>query len=347
MSDASVLSYHEIVDADEGLHPVAPDAHFTAVETNYYGFNCASAGLDAHLYMWFHPAMKVMMLDFFIYRGLCDGQLSATYHNHVNYLPMPADISDYTMEAGSLSVRLQTIKPLKEIRITAKDPKVGLDLQWTTYGSGPPVGRPGGGHFTQLMRNVGTLQLRGKTYDLAGHFVRDRSFSYFRTEDAQLGPPYNWLSGWWAPDTGFHCTLLDTSIFKAPEFGPEWDKHISTGDASKTMIWEKAGAKTPSLNLRYGWWLEKGELRRLVDVKPNTKLAPGTTRPASCELDITDETGAVHRVRGKTLSHVKHFTIQNNENSICFMDWEVDGRHGNGNLETVYTNDHLHDDIWK
>jgi hypothetical protein len=347
MTDAATLDYAAIVPADEYLHPVPPGTHFTAVETNYFGFNCADAGLDGHLYMWFHPALGVMMADLFLYRGILGGQLSADYHNHVNYLPMPRDVDDYEITMGSCHIHISVIEPLQKIAFKITDPKAGLAIDWLSIAAGPPVGRPGGGHFTQLMRNEGTLVLRGEHLPINGNFIRDRSFNYFRTEDAQLGPPYNWITGWWKTGQAFHCTILDTSIFPQPEFGPDWHLHVGIGDASKTMIWEKAGAKTPSLNLRYGWWLENGEVRHLKSVRNRTILAPGTTRPVGAELEILDETGATHHVIGTVRSHVLHYPIMNNENSVCFMDWELAGEIGHGNLEVVYTNQHLRNDRWR
>jgi hypothetical protein len=39
--------------------------------------------------------------------------------------------------------------------------------------------------------------------------------------------------------------------------------------------------------------------------------------------------------------------MMNFENAVCFMDWTLDGTLGHGNLELVYTNEHLRADRWR
>lgn len=339
-------AFHPVLPEDEYLHPPANDT-FTAVETNFFGCNVPEADLDIHLYFWYRPGIGIMSVDFYAFRGLRETQLSADYHTHHAIIPMSPSIDDHTVTVGTCTIRVRVIDPLREILIDIKDPRADLAVTWRTTAALEPVGRPGGGHFTQLMANEGTFRLRGEEHRISGHFIRDRSYGYTRTEDSQVGPPYNWITGWWGDQQAFHAAILDTSVFDSPEFGPGWDQHENVTGTHDTMIWEdQSHTQTPTLNLRYGWWSENGVTYGLTDADLTTHLAPGTVRPVGATLTLTDERGSVHRLTGRVISQVPHFAIFNNDNRVSFMEWTDGDRHGLGNLTIVYTNEHLWGDRW-
>src|SRR5215472_7516769 len=101
MSDSKSLNFVEMQDADEYLHPVGPDAHFTALETNLYGFNCTKHGIDGLLYLWMHPALNMSTMMICVWKGWKKQQLAADYFNQHDYLPMPKDLADYKLQLGT------------------------------------------------------------------------------------------------------------------------------------------------------------------------------------------------------------------------------------------------------
>jgi hypothetical protein len=333
--------YVPVVEADEFLHPVPPDAHHTYLESSYFGFNCPSAGLDGQIYIWFHPALRVMTFMIYIFKGINHDQLAAEYFNEHVYLPMLPDIRDYELRLGTCRIRVKVVKPLEEMHIRIEDAPRSLDLDWVTRAAAPPIGRPGGGHLTQLMENSGTLSLRGETYDIAGYFVRDRSWGYNRGEEPQMGPPYNWTTGLFGPKLGFLAAVLDTSIFpEIPEYGPNWFRRLDLGDATKTMRWD-SNAEAGGINLRHGWWWAGGAPRQLVDVGITTRLLPGKRVPAGVEMLIRDETGERHAVTGQLLSYMPKMYGQNCVSDTCFMRWTYGQEIGYGEMLIVYDNEHL------
>jgi hypothetical protein len=340
MIQAPKLAFVPISKRDEYLHPVAPDAHYTALETNLYGFNCPAAGLDGELYAWYHPALKVMGFMIYIYRGGKRHQLEAEYFNEYTYLPMIADNADYRLQMGSCGVHVKVVKPLEEIIIEIDDARRGLQLHLVTRGVFSPVGRPGGGHFTQLMENEGTLQLRGETYDIAGWFVRDRSWGQNRPEHIQPGPPANWMTGWFGRDLAFHMSVLDTSLLALPEYGPDWTKHFNVTEVEKSMKYE-SGGMTPDINLRGGWWYAGDRPLALESAEVTSTVYPGTVMPSGTQLKIRDVAGNVHEVKGETLSFIPKMHGQNVVCGICFTKWTCGDRVGYGELMAVYDNEHL------
>src|SRR5205085_293848 len=134
---------------DEGFHPVAPDHDFTASETNYFGFSIPEHNINAEIYLWAHPRFGVAAGGVFIYKGVKRQTLAADYHNFFTYQPMPQNGADYELAVG-LKVKVE--EPLKRVRISYADPEAATEFTVTLTGIAPPVGRPGGGHFTQSCR---------------------------------------------------------------------------------------------------------------------------------------------------------------------------------------------------
>lgn len=343
MSEQRSTDFVAIRPEDEFLHPVSEGAHYTSLESSYFGFNSPAAGVDGQIYVWFHPALKVMTFMIYVWKGIKRHQLSADYFNEHVYLPMVDQIGDYTVEMGSCKIHIKVVKPLEEIRIEIDDMARGFKLDWTTTAVFPPVGRPGGGHFTQIMHNTGELVLRGESYDIDGYFARDRSWGYTRGEEPQKGPPYNWMTCIFGPDLAFHVAVLDTSIFPhVREFGPDWNKAIDEGEATKTMRWDSVA--TPySSNLRGGYWFEDSPTpRKLVNARNRTTLGGDDYTPMAIELELEDETGAVHKLTGRTVSFMPKLYGQNCVSNNAFVEWDYNGRKGYGEMLVVYDNEHLH-----
>lgn len=341
------VPFFPIVPEDDYLHPVGPDAHYTAIETNLYGFDIPEHDINCNIYLLWHHALKTMSLHVFVHKGrrLLPHQLAADYFSEHLYLPAPTDISDFTVQAGSLTYRSYIVDPLDDIRIEADDAKHGFSLRLAYRAALPPVGRPGGKHFTQLLKTSGELVLDGETYTIDGHYMRDRSWSYNRPEEPELTPPYRWMTGWVYDDAGavaksFVIAWIDVGVLDDPRFGPNWNELVKGPDGSGENKWESGGA-TPSLNLRSGWVSVDGVPRPVVRIDTRTLFEDKGPTVRTFEVVITDDQGDTHRFTARTQSMMPKMYWQN---LVCYMhlvELESDGLRGHGDLMDTYSGAHI------
>jgi hypothetical protein len=338
----AAIDFSPVTEADEYLHPIAPDAHFTSIETNLYGFNIPEADIQCNIYALWHGALGTMQMHIFVYRGArtLPHQLAADYFNEHLYLPAVQDIADYRLALGSCQVHFRTVEPLKDIRLEFVDEPRRFALDLRMRAAMPPVGRPGGKHFTQLMKTSGSLRLDAVDYRIDGFYVRDRSWSYLRPEEPEPSPPYRWMTGWTGSDSGFVVAWIDTGLLDGAEFGPDWNRRLDPEHA-RFSKWE-SGGKTPSLNLRSGWFAVDGRPRPVVSMEARSIVADDSRlRMKGIELDIEDVDGVVHRVRARTRSLMPKMYWQNLLTYMHFMDLECDGRAGHGDLMDTYSTHHV------
>lgn len=371
----SAVDFSPVLPEDDWLHPVAADAPYDSVETYLCGFNIPHEDINSNIYLLWHPVLRTMSMQVFVYRGarLLPHQLAADYYVEHQYLPMqPLDNGgdrDFRFAMGSCAVRVQIVSPLDEMRIEIDDPDRQFHLDLRYRAALPPVGRPGGHHFTQLMKTSGELLLDGKPYAIDGFYMRDRSWGYRRPEQPERTPPYRWMTGWFneppdrannlsirpprgpsrswggpaidsCPASGFVVAWLDTSLLDAEEFGPDWNRRAGR-DGSGENKWESGGA-TPSLNLRSGWFTLDGKPRPVVRLDVRTLMHEGSAlKVKAIELEIEDTTGAVHRVRGDTTSMLPKLYWQNLLVYMHCMRLACEGRQGSGDLMDTYSNHHI------
>ena len=103
-----------VVPEDEFLHPVAPGAHYATTETSYWGFCVPERDLMAEIYIWFHPALGTMSAGILLFRGKKPSSLAADFVHHHHFLPMPAQIGNYRIDA--IGLQIEVLEPLKKIR---------------------------------------------------------------------------------------------------------------------------------------------------------------------------------------------------------------------------------------
>lgn len=298
----AVQPFAPVLPEDDYLHPAPPDAHFTLIETNLYGFNIPEADINCNIYALWHPVLKVMWVQCWVLKGarVLPHQLAADYFIEHHYLPAVADNADWLVQMGSATLGITMVRPLEEMRIRITDQPRGFDLDLTCTAALPPVGRPGGHHFTQLLKTKGSLLLDGQKFAIDGHYMRDRSWGYNRPEQAERAPPYRWMTGWFGDDSAFVIAWLDTGLLDGAEFGPDWNALVEGPDASGANKWE-SGGPTPSLNLRSGWIAIEGRVVPVTQLRFRT-LTGGDSRllVKAVEIELTDAEGRVHRVRGET-----------------------------------------------
>jgi len=329
------LDFAPIHSADEYLHPVSPTADYTAIETNLYGFNIPAAQIQSNIYLLWHPVLKTMSMQIFVYRGerILSHQLAADYFLEHLYLPAAEDNRDYRLQMGSCSARLRIVAPLEEILLEIDDPERRFALHLRYRAAMAPVGRPGGKHFTQLMKTDGELVLDGAPFRIDGHHVRDRSWGYARPERPESGPPYRWFTGWFGDDSAFVLAWLDDSLLDAPNGASE-------SEAARGNKWE-SGGPTPSPALRSGWITLNGRPRPVVRLGVKTRLAPGSFQVQEIELEVEDADGGIHHISGRTVSMIPKMYWQNLLVLMHFMELRLAGRTGHGDLMDTYSGDHL------
>lgn len=344
----TAVDFSEIMPEDDYLHPVGPDAHYTSIETNLYGFNIPEENIQCNIYLLWHPVLKTMSMHLFVFRGkrVLSHQLEADYYVDHLYLPAAEDNRDFTLQMGSCTARLRVISPMDEITIDVEDKPRNFQLNLKYRAAMAPVGRPGGKHFTQLMKTSGNLVLDGTHYPINGHYMRDRSWSYQRPEQPERTPPYRWMTGWDGAGTGFVVAWMDTGLIDGAEFGPDWNKVVGGADASGENKWE-SGGPTPSLNLRSGWVSVDGTPRPVVAMDVRTLLDDqNKLLVRGIELTLTDALGDTHKITGTLISLIPKMYWQNllvhmHMMSVTYVGPDGIEKHGHGDLMDTYSTHHI------
>lgn len=333
---------------DDYLHGAPADADFTHIETNLYGFNIPEAAINCSIYVLWHPLLKTMSAHVFVVRGdrFLDHQLECDYFIEHLFLPAVDDIADWSVAVGGWSLRITLVEPLNAVHIRCEDPDRGFAFDLYCRAALPPVGRPGGHHFTQLLRTSGSLLLDGERYVIHGYYMRDRSWGYARPEQAERAPPYRWMTGWFGGDCGFVIAWLDTGLLDDPAFGPHWDGQGQGADARGVNKWE-SGGPTPSLNLRSGWIAVDGEIVQVTNLTFRTRTAAGSRfKTAAVDFALTDVTGRVHRITGRARSMVPKMYWGNlltymHAMELTLTDSNGDEHSGAGDLMDTYSGHHI------
>ena len=304
---------------DELLHEPVASGHYSSTETSYYGFNIPQRRLNAEIYLWFHPILKVMSASIYIWTGLKSSTLACEYVNHHHFLPWPENgISDYTI--GPLNMRIRVLEPLKSVQIDFDDKARGVSFSFRQDAIMPPGVRPGGFHFTQAMKTSGWLDMYGGRMPINGFFSRDRSWSQERREDPQPLPPLSWMVGIFDENFAFHALAHDD-----PALQPEWRDAFPNVPSGGNLFW--------------GYVWKDGEL---VSVKAARKLTTRETdglAPRLVELQLDDALGRTFDIRGYVQARMPWQTWQNMNTFFCQTRWECEQRIGFGDIQDVQFNE--------
>ena len=307
-----------IVPADEFLHAPAPSGHHSATETTYFGFNIPEHRLNAEIYMWFHPALRLMSASVYIWRGFNASTLECDYVNHYHYLPFPEDgIADY--EIPDIGLKVKVLEPLKSVSIGFEDADRGVSFDVRFDAIMPPGGRPNSKHFTQAMRTRGSLDLYGERFAIDGYFSRDHSWGEERRETSRLTPPLTWMVGVFDDTFAFHVTAFDS-----PEDGPEW--------AWRYRI-------EPGRNLMWGYVFRDGELFPVTAARKRTLRERDGLTPRLFTLEIADAGGERHALRGEVMASMPWQTWQNMNVYFCQTRWQGERGVGWGDAQDIQFND--------
>ena len=173
----------------------------------------------------------------------------------------------------------------------------------------PAAFRPTGGHFTQAMRNKGTLRLNGADYPIDGYCTRDRSWGDERTEALLPIPPVSWHVIVFGDDLAVHVMAFDS-----PSGDPLLARHYPDLTDDNNFLW--------------GYLWMKGALLGVKSCAQFTHYADDRIRPERIRLELTDEHGGVHHLNGIRRASCHMPAWPNMHPTLCLTQWEMDGRSG-------------------
>ena len=305
---------------DDLLHPVAAGALASLTETSYFGFSVPEQNLNGEVYVWFHPALRVVSAGVFIWRGFKRTTLAAEYFDFRTYLPWPdGDLDDLVLASG---LRIRTETPLERWTCEWKDAARNTELRLHSSALMPPAAPARGGHLVQAVRTRGELILRGEKIPIDGFFTRDRSWGAPRAEDAIPIPPLGWMVGVFEPDLAFHVSGFDD-----PALGPAW--------AGRYAI------PRPGESLRFGYVFRGGKTFAVTRMARLTERADDGIEPRAVRLEIDDSGGRTHVIRGDIMSCLPWHTWPNVLNYFCQTRWTWGNRVGYGDVQDMNFGDHV------
>lgn len=311
--------FGEVKPEHEYLQPIAPDAHFEAIETQYFGFNIPEHDLNGEFYIWHHPALKVTSGGFTCWRGHKTRQLSADYQDYRWFMPMPERTDEFTLPNG-VSVRF--IEPLQSVELSFTDTEQDVHVDLRMDAIMPPAVRKNGGHFTQAMRTKGTLRLLGEDYVIDGFYTRDHSWGEFRTEAPLAIPPLTWAAGTFDETFAFHLTAFDSA-----ELHPEW-----------AGLYEGPGEGE---NLRWGYVWKDGTLRNIVKCRKFTDYMDDRILVRRVDLLVEDSEGETYEITGTTTANYPWMSWSNMHCAYALTKWQCNGKTGWGDIQDCVWNQHM------
>jgi len=286
----------------ESVHPYT-------VHTHYFGFSIPEAAIGAFLYARYMPAFGLSQGGPVIFRGMDNTvPLDVEYHDYRATMPWPA-VEGHAIRFDC-GYEIDFVKPgeLVQLRYTSPDGEVAFTLEQRAVT--PLIARghvvPGEeahhdtsglehGGSEQFMHCTGELRLRGETYAVDCHAVRDRSWNQVRSEEpggAQPSPPVGWSPAWFGDDLAFNVTGTES-----PDGGAAY----------------------------YKWLVRHGEMVEIESVRRRVlERHPVLHSAVRQELEIVDAGGRVQRFEGRAIAVAPVYAWPN----VAFRDsvhrWEDD-----------------------
>lgn len=266
------------------------------IHTHYFGFCVPEARLGGYTYIRYHPRFPLSQGGVCIFQGL--NNLEPLQMEHCDYqmtLPWPQIEGNVITTAHGLRVEFLVLGEKLRLTYESEDgttrfdtihaavtPRVGrrflmpAELELTDPGLEP-------GGFEQFMHCTGTLEVNGECHDIDCYPVRDRSWSQVRPEAQTPIPPLGWTPICFDGELAFNQVG-----YEAPDTQPEWEGIYDQPDMPPGY---------------YGWILNDGEVREIVDVRRNvTAYHPRMTGVVKQEIEAEDERGETYHFRGEAIA---------------------------------------------
>lgn len=304
---------------DEYFHGTG-DPVDSLTETWYWNFHVPEAAINCFAYCWVHPTLKVVTSGLMIFKGIKASHLECELFEFrdFNSIGVIGDGSDIQIPNG---LRVQTIKPLEHVRLTFADPQRETDVAVDIRAIGVPIMRANNKHFEQIMHVTGDLTLRGESYKVDCHAVRDRSWAEPRPENHVPAPPYTWVTGAFGEDFAFNVGSHDD-----PARDPDW----------------KDVMPTPARIFNDGWVVVKGEQRRVTASSKITRRTGDRFAPVEHDYTFEDDKGDTYHLTGKLVAQTIWGGWSNMICHIGLVEWDWNGRIGYGESQEVQWNDYVY-----
>lgn len=278
------------------------DTDYSLSETSYFGFNIPEQAINCEVYYWLHPVLGVASGGVMLWRGHKDYSPAAEHLNYQNFLPFPdGDLADVTYANG---VRIEVLDPAKVVKVSYRSDDGRVAFEFTSSAIMPAAVRLDGLHFAQAMRTQGHLELDGESFDIDGHFTRDRSWSSPRSEISRQIPPLTWGAAVFGDDLAFHFVAHDQSAFDGEP--PHW-----------------------------GYVYKDGALREITRLQKVTKRASDGIVPVGVDVVIGDSAGDRYTINGVSQARLPVSIWPNMVTHFVQMRYSLDGRVGYGDFQDI------------
>ncbi|WAL64318.1 hypothetical protein ORV05_25565 [Amycolatopsis cynarae] len=295
-------------------------------ETQFLGFSVPEARIHSLCYAWAHPTLRTITGGVWAWQGVKRTALASELFDMRQYMDFtPFEDGDFTDLRLPSGYRVECLKPLEKFRMTYDDPARGNAFDVTLTAIMPPAVLPSGRHLDQAMRAEGKLLLRGKSYDVNGYTVRDRSWGENRTEEPRMAPPVHWLTGVFGDDFAFHMMGIEH-----PSSDPVWRDVYPVDDAMAEAT-------------NRGWVWVGGELRSVEKASVRTRWDVSTGYPLAHEVRMTDSAGREYRLSGEITASNNWSAWSNAFFGISLARWDDhEGRTGWGDSQIGAWTDFVH-----
>lgn len=308
---------------DEDIHPEYRESNPSVDlnETQFFGFSVPEAKIHSVLYTWYHPNLDLVSSGVMVAQGMRRIAPAIDIQDYRAYLPAKELANGFLSYTTSGNYSVEVIEPGIKFRTTYfdKERDNAFDVMHTAMH--PPCVWSSNVHLEQVMRTVGEVTLRGKTYEVNGTHVRDRSWGECRPEMPKNTPPVTWMTGVFDNGFCFHATAFDS-----PDLDPIWAGHFELAETD---------------TLRFGWVIVDGRQAAVVRCRKKTRYDDALF-PTGVELELTDEHGRTFAMRGKTVSAFAFNAWPNCRWPICGTRWTMmDGTSGWGDVQDGQWTDFL------
>ena len=189
------------------------------------------------------------------------------------------------------------------------------------YEAAPAVAYQATGHFEQLMRAEGELCLRGRSYEVNGLTMRNRTWGEARDESHVAIPATSWMACIVNADFAFLVNALDH-----PDLDPIWRPHFEI-DADKLLLG--------------GWVYRYGDIVAIKSVRKITHYEAGTLIPTAFEFEMVDHLDRHYDVTGRITASSPYNLYLNINTHMCLADITVNGEPGHCDFQELQWTDFL------
>jgi hypothetical protein len=165
-------------DEDELLHPAvnAASRDDGITETQYFGFSVPEERIHGLCYLWHHPNLGTVSGGAAGWQGIKTHHLAAELYDHRMFMSDELIAGGIDHHRLTMGYQVDILEPFRKMRIRYEDADRNNAFDVTYTATAGPAMMPSRKHFEQPLRTRGNVTLRGRTYEINGYNVRDRSW---------------------------------------------------------------------------------------------------------------------------------------------------------------------------